>query len=215
MHFVKTIILFMILFTNFILSQNLNVDFSTIRKISKIDNTSKYSFNITPTDNVIKKSHSLSNLIGQAAAGFGTGIILGGLPILVLTGSGTAKGLGSAISALVIGAPLYILGTSAGVYWVAKRENPEVRYLSSFGFSLMGMIGTIVYLSNPVNKNNIYTIEYIVALLLPVAGSILYTTCIADWPSKNNYSFQKGDSTLYDIVNNSKIFEFEFIRIKL
>jgi hypothetical protein len=112
---------------------------------------------------------------------------------------------------------VYSFGTAFGVHWVAKSENMENSFWGTVGSSIIGAgIGSGLVSILPPDNNDLNSPGVILAALCPLISSIIYTCFIADWPSESqNVTLQKNILAHKDLVQYSKIFEIELLRIKL
>lgn len=181
-------------------------------KSKTIDENYSDKFNFAKADNVINSKYPPLNQLGQVAAGLATGIGFSALPIIIIGSS--RMGLGGLFLGILIGGPLYLLGSSTGVYWVAKPKNPDISYWSTFGFSCFGGLATIIAINTFNNETT--ALEYVIALLLPSISSMLYASYVAEWPNENQQvEFINKNITHKDFIKQTELFNLELIRIRL
>jgi len=160
--------------------------------------------------------HSEGNVFGQAFLGPIIGMGFSFLPgLLLYTGAGDEPVDQIGIGSIFISS--YLLGAAAGVYWIAKAENPEVSYWGTAAFSALGGgAGALLAWALAENYHTFPGYGFILVGLCPVIGSILYTTLIADWPQANRTTSLLRNKYMHkDLVEQSKLLNIELLRIKL
>jgi hypothetical protein len=180
-------------------------------------NVIDYSLNlntaVSDSNNIIH--HSVGNVFGQTFLGTITGIGFSFLPgLLLYMGAGADPVDFIGFGSMFLSA--YVLGNAAGVYWIAKSENPELSYWGIAAFSALGAGGgALLAWALADNYHTFPGYGFVLVALCPVISSILYTTLIADWPQENlSSSSFKNQYTYKDFVAQAEVFKIELIRIK-
>jgi len=160
--------------------------------------------------------HSEGNVFGQAFLGPIIGMGFSFLPgLLLYTGAGDEPVDQIGIGSIFISS--YLLGAAAGVYWIAKAENPEVSYWGTAAFSALGGgAGALLAWALAENYHTFPGYGFILVGLCPALGSILYTTLIADWPGDNlNSCLHRNKYAYKNLVTRTELFKIELLRIRL
>ncbi|HKJ80625.1 MAG TPA: hypothetical protein VJ954_01275, partial [Ignavibacteriaceae bacterium] len=161
----------------------------------------------------------------QVIVGQGMGFVSGFVPFAIAWGSAfSERGSKSTTDiALLLTIPAYIFGTATGVHWVAHLENKNHSYWKNVGFAAIGGgVCVIIGLALASSNQKLPGAGVWAMLLSPLAGSLVYTLFLADWPQKpvavNNFETRnlKVDSYLAkDIFERSQTVNLELFRIKL
>lgn len=164
-----------------------------------------------------RRAHSPGNIIAQFLVGSVMGPAFAffpaiGLVVNAFSNHGTVFG-GAALGILTISS--YIFGAGVGTYWVADSENPELPFWSSIGYSALGGgMGVVILALFSIGNNTIPAEGTVAALLCPTIGSMIYTTSLADWSNERKaLNFNRHNSTLHYIVEQTKLFNVELMRI--
>ena len=184
------------------------------------------SFSLEDSTNInYRTRHSGVNIGFQVIVGQGMGLVSGFIPYAIAWGSAFSdRGSKSTTDiALLLTIPAYIFGTATGVHWVAHLENKNHSYWKNVGFAAIGGgVGVITGLALASSNQKLPGAGLIVMMLSPLAGSLVYTLFLADWPQKpaavNNFESRnlKVNSCLAkDIFERSQIVKVELFRIGL
>ncbi|NWF90095.1 MAG: hypothetical protein HXY50_11630 [Ignavibacteriaceae bacterium] len=186
------------------------IDFvkSSSTKLSKFPNDS------LTTNNLEIHKHSAGNILAQAFLGF---VVGGGLAIIPFSATIVDQGDNNKklnTNLIILSVLSYTGGVSLGVHWAAKAENPNHSFWLTHVSSLLSLgIGTAIAFSGIEEPPYVTSV---IAGLSPIIGSIIYSTSIADWPDESkNITFQAKILSHKDLVNSSKMFEIELLRIGL
>lgn len=182
--------------------------------ISPQENFNYIKKNLIRTDSITAQKHSLENICGQALVGSICGAGFAVLPFSAVSSNLGSKDQANTVSAILTLA-WYTFGTAVGVHWVAKSENPDLSFWGTFGASAIGAgigFGLVSTLSSGFRDPPYFSA--VIAALFPIASSMIYTSCFADWPSENqNTTLQMRNLSHRDLVNSSKLFELNLLRI--
>lgn len=211
----KSLLLFACCYLSFILHAQQDSTSYTVLNFSKSSSTEliKYLNDSVQTDNLGINKHTTGNILAQAFVG---SVCAGSLAILpfsaIITDQGNKKTINTNL--LIISIVTYTCGASLGVHWIAKAENPNHSFWLTQVSSIISLgIGVGVAVSGIEDPP--YVTVVIVALS-PIVGSIIYSTSIADWSDPNqNPTLQPKNFSHKDLVNRSKMFELEIIKISL
>ena len=174
-----------------------------------------------PDDNIFKH-HSFINLSGQAIIG---SVFAAGFSILPLAatvanawgsdGTRTSRAtLGVALSILTISS--YVFGSAVGVHLIAKSENTELSFWGTVGYSAIGGGAGIVLLAILASQYETIPGGGAIVIFFPLIGSMVYASFISDWPQENQkISFYKNNISHKDLIEQTKLFNIELLRIKL
>lgn len=189
------------------------IENSNLRTLSH-ENFNDNQKNFVRSDSISSRNYSFGNVCGQAIVGSlcATGFAV--LPFsAVSSGLGSKDQVNSASAILTIA--WYTFGAAVGVHWIAKSENPELSFWGTFGSSVIGAClgtGFIYLLSDGIKSPPHFSV--VIAALSPIISSMIYTSFVADWPSESqNIALQKNILSHKDLVNHSKVFDLEFLRI--
>jgi hypothetical protein len=135
--------------------------------------------------------------------------------------SATMSNLGSneqvSTASAILTLSFYVFGASVGVYWFAQSENPELSFWGTVGFSFIGAAvgsGLVAILAS--GNDSPPTAGVVLAALFPIISSMIYTSSIANWPTENqSIPLPKNSLSHKDLIQYSKIFDVELLRIKL
>lgn len=189
---------------------------SEINYFCKIDNSRIVLFE---SDKTISQKHSILNLSGQALVGSTFAVGFSILPLAAMWanawGSDGTPASQTAIGILTLSS--YLFGSAVGVHLVAKSENPELSLWKTFGYSAIGGGTGIILLSILASQyETIPGAGDVIVALCPIIGSMVYTSFIADWPQDyQKVSFIKTNLSHKDIIEQTKLFDIELLRIKL
>jgi len=170
-------------------------------------------------DKVSANSYSFINLSGQAVVGSASEVVFSILPLAIawnnaLSGKSTPA---SQTALLILTLASYTFGAAVGVHLIAKIENPNLSLLSTFGYSAIGTGAGIVLASILASQyTTIPVAGGVIIALCPVIGSMLYASFISDWPDDNPaMSFYKNNIAHKNLVDRTKLFNMEILRIRL
>ena len=217
----KNIVVILLVLICFEINAQTNSEISQISKFKltlnqKIPSTFNYYY--AGTDNV-RQHHSFWNITGQVFSGAAISIVFT-TPVMWLGIAATWKGKqtdfeNASVSAIIISS--YLFSTALGVYWVAKTQNLSISLWSIAGYSLIGgaiattTIGIISF------YHQRFPGEGGVVFLFPLISSIIYTTCIAEWPQQKAVTqyFHKTSLKHQDLINSSKIIDLPILDLSL
>lgn len=158
-----------------------------------------------------RNSYSPLNLAGQLVTGSASAV---GFSILPYSAGFAASWSGKKIAASLWGSvaiSAFILGSAAGVYWIAELENPEINFLHTLKYSVIGAgVGTILIVFLAKKYTTLPEFGTTIALLCPVISSMIYASFISEWSDNSTVSHSKKINHK-DIIEQSKIAEFKII----
>jgi len=173
--------------------------------------------------NDYRTKHSIFNISMQAVVGEGIGIGAAIIPFGIGFGASFS---GSRTTGDILGAisiPVYILGTAAGVHWIAHIENKSHSYWKTVMFSTIGAgVGAVLSGILASKYTTIPDAGVTIILLCPLAGSLVYSLAYADWPeqnaAENKYEVSELNNKILsfkDVVIHSQILKVNILHIKL
>ena len=187
-----------------------------IKYLDKINNCQIILFE---TDKPVSKKYSFLNLSGQAIVG---SVFAVGFSILPLAASWANAGGsdGTPVSQTALGiltVSSYIFGSAIGVRLIAKSKNSELSFWGTVGYSAIGGgVGVILLSILASQYKTIPGADGVIVALCPIIGSMVYASFISDWPQENQeVSFTKTSISHKDIIEQTKLFNMELLRIKL
>lgn len=212
----KTVLLFILLSSKFIVfPQEISnkLFFSTTSMVSN-KNSISILLDSSKLDSDLIKSYSIENIFGQALVGSLCAATFAAFPFSATSSKlGSRDQLNSASAILTIA--WYTFGAAVGVHWIAKSENPELSFWGTFGSSVIGAClgtGFIYLLSDGIKSPPHFSV--VIAAVSPIISSMIYASFISDWPNENrDLSLQKDILAHKDLINHSKIFDLELLRI--
>lgn len=171
-----------------------------------------------------RTKHSVINISLQILAGEGAAIAASIPSFVMLSGSLHEGGsAATGIIGLALFFPAYIVGTAAGVHWIAQIENKNHSYWQTVQFSFLGGLaaaGLGALLAEKQGK--IRTGGGIIMALCPLAGALAYSLFIEDWPEKpkevvifEKENLKENSSLVKDIYERSQLVKLELFRINL
>lgn len=174
---------------------------------------------IFQSDNIIPRRHTALNLAGQALLGTGLAFIFAVPPLAATWAAAWSNGGNTGANALFgLTVASYMFGSAVGVRLVAKAQNPNLSLWKTYGFAAIGG-GTGALLTGILASQytTLPAVGVIIVLLSPVIASMIYASFIADWPQDNNDNLTSYKTTIShkDLIEQSKLFNIELIRIKL
>ncbi len=157
---------------------------------------------------------SFSRIVGEVVLGSVLGIVPAYLSIAAL-----ASKRNNTI-APIVGVALcagYILGSSYGVYVIAKGGNKRIEFVSTLGFATLG--GIIAVVPKLVIKKTDEAVTVISFLSLPLIGALVYANIIESYPSGNVNLYENTNAinsflTHKDIYSKSILMKLNIIRIE-
>ena len=218
------ILFFLIVYISTVNAQNL-----AVRMNSRIpeSNCSAFHTSLLIQEGITnKKSNRFTffNICGQITAGITTAAVVTApvvysAVLVAFSGSGkTTRSYNIGIRTLFITS--FIFGTALGVDWIASIENPDNSLLKTLGYSAVGGAAGVLLLMLLASQNTTLPPEGVVlAILLPVTSSVIYTTSIADWPDNgkkeikntltvNKYRYRR-------LVDESMLLKIKIFEIRL
>ncbi len=212
------IILTVVLFSENIFSQNSLHSFGNIEnKIVYSDALYNKFSSPFKLGNKVYDNYSLTNLVFQPVVGSGFAFIFTIPPFVGLLND--AWNSESAISHTVWGIltiSAYCLGAGTGVYLVAHIENKNLTFWKTVEYSVFGgAVGAITAAVLASQYSSIPNAGAIFIAFSPVIGAMFYTSFVADWPYQNqDLSFNNKMLSHKDLINYSKVFDIELLRIR-
>lgn len=161
--------------------------------------------------------HPAAIMAYEALAGPAMGIAGGFISGLAIASANSNHGF-ETIGSFILGAGFgYITGTALGVYLVALRNNEDVSFWGTLGFSFLGTAAGIGLAAIP--KDHEHPGYAVAGLFMPLAGSMIYTNLIDNTPSYNlpeadmrDLSFNRSYSHK-DLYNSSMLYSVNILRI--
>lgn len=217
---VKTLIFFIVLLIEVSAQDNIKSEIIFEHHTININNT-----NLDSSFNNYRTRHSQVNILLQAVVGEGMGTFLAMISFGIAFTNALSES-GSKTTADIFGAitiPVYILGTAAGVHWIAHIENKKHLFWKTLEFAAIGScVGAVITGILAASYNNIPDAGAVVIALTPLIGSLTYSLSFAEWQSKDqsvkNYKMSEiNNSTILvkDIVERSQIIKINLLRLQL
>jgi hypothetical protein len=214
------LILLSVIFCSIVPAQNICRPIGYLKaEIKYFDKNNNSHIILFETDKTVTHKHSFLNLSGQAIVGSTFAV---GFSILPLTaawanawGSDGTPASQTALGILTVSS--YLFGSAVGVHLVAKSENPELSLWKTFGYSAIGGgVGVVLVAIFASQYETIPGAGDVIVALCPIIGSMVYASFISDWPQEyQEVSFAKTSILHKDIIDQTKLFNIELLRIKL
>lgn len=186
----------------------------------KTNNTNSYiKFETAQQDNSSLQHHSFINLSGQTLVGSALAIGFSILPLSAgVANAWSGESTEASQTALgILAISSYLFGAAVGVHWIASIENHNLSFWGTAGYSVLGgSVGAIIVSILATNYTTIPNVGVIIVALTPIIGSMAYASFIAEWPMESQeISFHKKYFSHKDLIEQSKIINIEFLKIKL
>lgn len=191
-----------------------------ISEIKYFDKSSNSNIILFESDKTVSKKHSFLNISGQAIVGSAFAVGFSILPLAATWanawGSDGTPASQTALGILTVSS--YLFGSAVGVHLVAKSENSELSLWKTFGYSAIGGgVGVLLVSILASQYETIPGAGGVIVALCPIIGSMVYASFISDWPQDNQkvLSIDKNSYSHKDLVEQTKLFNIELLRIKL
>ncbi len=178
-----------------------------------INATNKYKAtkNYLPIN--IENKYSALNLAGQNAAGLACGFAFA-MPSYLLANTEKIRNTDTRTDLIIFSLLSYVVGSATGVVLVANIENPKISFWDTFGYSAIGGALGILTLTSTFDGRDISPGAFLLTLVLPTFGSMIYSAFVSDWPDDvYNVSYTIKIETHKDLIEHTKLFNIELIRI--
>ena len=169
-------------------------------------------------DITFSRKHSILNLSGQLLVGSTLAMGFSIIPAGLVGAASFGKETEVSVPLLnIIAVSSCLFGSAVGVHWVAKAENSNLAFWKTVGYSAIGGSGGVLILTLLTTQYvTVPAAGIVVVALCPIIGSMIYSSFISDWPQENsNAAFYKNNFSHKDLIERSKLFNFEIMRIKL
>lgn len=212
------IVLFVFFVCSNIVAQNNYKSISQLTaEIKFFDNINDTHITLFQHNKIDSQKHSIINLSGQLVVGSALAVGFSILPFsLGFAAAWSGNETGAGISS-ILAISSYLFGAGVGVHWIAKLENPELSFWNTVGYSAIGGgVNALLFTILSTQYTTIPEVGGTIAALCPVIGSMFYASVISDWPKETREtSFYKNILSHKDLIEQTKLFNVELLRIKM